>query len=69
MGYFLYETGGTLVTELEQVETWRAYVATEHGCTDEDAARFAAAHHANLHELVDLIDGGCDPALAVQILV
>jgi hypothetical protein len=54
-------------TEVEKVERWRCHIAVENGCTPDDAASFAASK-GDLHQLVGLIEQGCDPAVAVRIL-
>ena len=58
-----------ITTELEQVETWRAQELTRAGYPPAAAEQLAARHDVDLHHAVRLLERGCSPELAVQILL
>jgi hypothetical protein len=58
-----------IVTELEQVEHWRAQELTRAGYSTEAAEKIAARHDVDLHYAVRLLERGCSPELALQILL
>ena len=55
-------------TELERVERWRAHELERAGYEPEDALELAARLDVDLHAAVDLLERGCPPQLAVEIL-
>jgi hypothetical protein len=59
----------TIVTELEQVEHWRAEELERGGYEPDAAAKLAARHDIDLHYAVRLLERGCSPELALQILL
>ena len=63
-------TETTVVGENEQakVESWRLHVLIEAGYPLPLAERLAASG-ADLHEAVGLLDRGCDPVIAAEILL
>ena len=50
------------------VTTWRRCRLLEAGFDAELADRIALDHTLDIHALLDLVDRGCPPALAVRIL-
>jgi hypothetical protein len=56
-------------SELEIVEQWRLQALGRAGYDDEAAAVLAASHDVDLHRAVDLLERGCPPDLALQILL
>jgi hypothetical protein len=54
--------------EQGKVESWRLHVLIEAGYPLPLAERLAASE-ADLHECVDLLRQGCDPAVAAEILI
>lgn len=54
--------------ELARVFAWRLELALGAGCSYEDAMRVAESG-ADVHRLVEMVKAGCDPAIAVRILV
>jgi hypothetical protein len=56
-------------SELEQVERWRAAELERAGYPHDAAARIAARHDLDLHRAVQLLERGCSPELALQILL
>jgi hypothetical protein len=62
-------TDVTKRSELEQVERWRAGELERAGYPREAAARLAARHDVDLHRAVELLERGCSPELALQILL
>ena len=55
--------------ELERVEGWRLEELERAGYAPDDAALIAARHDIDLHFAVGLLAKGCDPALAVKIVL
>lgn len=53
--------------EGERIIAWRARLLLEAGFTATVAARMAAARGVDIHELLNLVDRGCPPELAVRI--
>ena len=51
-----------------KVESWRLHVLMEAGYPLHLAERLAGSE-ADLHRAVDLVDQGCDPETAVEILL
>ena len=56
-------------TELQRIERWRARELERAGYSPRDAARIAGRHDVDLHFAVGLIERGCSPELAIQILL
>jgi hypothetical protein len=56
-------------TELERVEQWRAEALERVGYSPDAAAILAARHDVDLHLALDLVEQGCPPEIAVQILL
>lgn len=54
--------------ERSKVESWRLYVLVEAGYPLELAERIAGTE-VDLHEAVDLVEGGCSPEVASRILL
>lgn len=59
----------TLDTELDAVELWRLEALERAGYAAEAAAVLAASHEVDLHRAVELLERGCSPELALQILL
>ena len=57
-----------LETELERVERWRADALERAGYEREDAVELATRPDVDLHQAIGLLEAGCSPELAVQIL-
>ena len=55
--------------ETSLVETWRAEQLEMAGYGARHAAELAIRHDVDLHVAVELISRGCDPELAVRILL
>ena len=58
-----------LETELQRVERWRAELLVRSGYDAMDAAALAARLDVDLHTAIDLVQSGCSPELALQILL
>jgi hypothetical protein len=56
-------------TELERVERWRADELMRAGYDPAGAADLAARLDIDLHTATDLLERGCSPELALQILL
>jgi len=56
-------------SERAKVESWRLHVLIEAGYPLPLAEKLAAALDADLHEAVELVDKGCDPRTAAEILL
>jgi hypothetical protein len=54
-------------SDAEQVVEWRAERLLAAGFPLDLAYRLAADHEVDVHALLDLVDRGCPPALAVRI--
>ena len=59
----------TRPSEQELVERWRAEELERAGFGPADAAAIAARMDVDLHRAVELIQNGCSPELAKQILL
>jgi hypothetical protein len=55
-------------TEVERVERWRAEELERAGFHPEAAFELAMRFDVDLHAAVDLVERGCSPELALQIL-
>jgi hypothetical protein len=56
------------VESAESLTEWRALRLREHGFDEELAASVAGDREFDLHALLDLVDRGCPPPLAVRIV-
>jgi hypothetical protein len=56
-------------TELERVERWRADELMRAGFDPSSAVELAARFDIDLHAATELVDRGCSPELALQILL
>jgi hypothetical protein len=56
-------------TEQERVERWRADELMRAGFDPASALELAARFDIDLHRATELVDRGCAPELAVQILL
>jgi hypothetical protein len=56
-------------TELERVEQWRAEALERVGYGAQAAAELAARLDIDLHRAIDLVEQGCPPETALQILL
>jgi hypothetical protein len=56
-------------TELERVERWRADELMRAGFDPSSAVELAARLDVDLHAATGLVDRGCTPELALQILL
>jgi hypothetical protein len=56
-------------TELERVERWRADELMRAGFDPASAIALAARLDIDLHRAAELVDRGCSPELALQILL
>ena len=59
---------GTLESELERVERWRAEALERAGYDSESAAELAGRLDVDLHEAIQLLERGCPAELALEIL-
>jgi hypothetical protein len=64
----IIEMTPTVATERDKVESWRLHVLIEAGFPLPLAERVAASE-ADLHTAVDLVDAGCTPQTAAEILL
>jgi hypothetical protein len=55
--------------ELERIESWRLEKLEKAGYAQDDASLIAARHDIDLHFAVGLLEKGCDPVLAVKIVL
>ena len=58
----------TQTTERSKVESWRLHVLIEAGYPLDLAERLAGSD-ADLHQAVELVDKGCTPQTAAEILL
>lgn len=56
-------------TELERVERWRTDELMRAGFDPSSALELAARLDVDLHAATELVDRGCTPELALQILL
>ncbi len=56
-------------TEIEQIESWRKQELERAGYPRAAAKVLAGRHFVDLHLAVELVERGCDPELALQILL
>ena len=55
-------------TETEKVERWRAEALEKVGYDVISARELAARPDIDLHQAIELVEAGCPPALALEIL-
>ena len=56
-------------SELERIERWRAEELERAGYDPLSAVEIAANHGVDLHLAVELLERGCSPRLALEILL
>lgn len=56
-------------TEIERIEHWRAEALERAGYDPSSAAMLAMRHDVDLHDAIGLLERGCPPELALQILL
>jgi hypothetical protein len=56
-------------TEQERIERWRAEELERAGYERRAADRLATRHDVDLHLAISLLERGCKPELALQILL
>jgi hypothetical protein len=56
-------------TELDKIERWRTEELQRAGYGTRAAGRIASRHDIDLHLAVGLLARGCDPELALKILL
>jgi hypothetical protein len=56
-------------TEAERIERWRQEELQRAGYAAADAAELAASAEVDLHTAVRLLEQGCEPELALKILL
>ena len=56
-------------SEMDRIEQWRHEALERAGYDPESALVLAASHDVDLHEAVNLLNGGCSVDLALQILL
>ena len=62
------QTKTTNVQALDEVVRWRCEQLVASGFADALAASVAQNAHYDLHALIELVERGCQPELAVRIL-
>jgi hypothetical protein len=62
-----YQT--VIETESERIERWRAEELERAGYAPQSAAKIAVRSDIDLHFAVDLLQRGCPPELALEILL
>jgi hypothetical protein len=55
--------------ERDRVERWRAEALERAGYDADSAAALASRHDVDLHLAMDLLEQGCEPELALRILL
>ena len=56
-------------TELERIVSWRLEELERAGYPTHIAAELAGRHYVDLHRAIELLQRGCTPELALQILL
>ena len=56
-------------TEEQRIERWRAEVLERAGYGREGAEQLARRTDVDLHQAVEIVERGCPPALALEILL
>jgi hypothetical protein len=54
--------------DIQALENWRRLELVQCGFPETLAARVAADERYDLHQLIELVEQGCSPSLAVRIL-
>jgi hypothetical protein len=54
--------------QFNDVASWRREQLIRSGFTKRDALRLATDPRYDLHTLIELVDGGCSPELAMRIV-
>ena len=62
------QTNTTSVQALDEVVRWRREQLVDSGFTAALAAEVAKNAHYDLHAVIELVERGCQPELAVRIL-
>ncbi len=62
------QTKTTSARAVDEVVRWRCEQLVESGFATALAARIAKNAHYDLHALIELVERGCQPDLAVRIL-
>jgi hypothetical protein len=60
--------GMTSERDIHSVVSWRRQQLVDSGFSPPLAVRLAKDQHYDLHALIELVERGCQPELAVQIL-
>jgi len=55
-------------SEVERVERWRAQALERAGYSTEAARELSARLDVDLHQAIGMLENGCPPELALQIL-
>jgi hypothetical protein len=56
-------------TEEQRIESWRMEVLERAGYSKRSAAQLACRKDVDLHQALSLVQNGCSPELALQILL
>ena len=56
-------------SEIERIEAWRQEELERAGYPIDAARELAGRHYVDLHVAIDLVRSGCEPRLALQILL
>ena len=56
-------------TEIERIESWRLEELERAGYPTAVATELAGRHYVDLHRAIELVQRGCPPELALQILL
>jgi hypothetical protein len=56
-------------SEQERIERWRTEMLERAGYSAEHAAELAGRSQVDLHQAIGLIEKGCSPEVALQILL
>jgi hypothetical protein len=56
-------------TEAARIERWRQEELERAGYSADQAAELAASPRVDLHQAIDLVERGCSPEVALQILL
>ena len=56
-------------TEIERIEAWRCQALERAGYPRDAAALLASRHDVDLHAAIQLLERGCPPETALEILV
>ena len=56
-------------TEIERIESWRLEELERAGYPADAAQELAGRHYVDLHRAIELVQRGCPPDIALQILL